>query len=148
MGHTYYSVYEHIIFSTKHRVPLIDTAIEARLFPYLAASISGQGCRCLIAGGHREHVHLLVLKSATLLTGELVKEIKRPSSIWLKTEGLSDFNWQSGYGAFSVSYSNIESVKKYILNQARNHNTKTWEQEYREFLEKNGIEFDERYFLD
>jgi len=148
MGHTVYSVYEHIVFSTKNRVQLIDDAIQREVFSYLGASINGQGCKCLIAGGHREHVHLLVLKSSILLTDDLVKEIKRTSSIWMKTKGLAEFNWQSGYGAFSVSYSNIEEVRRYILNQGQHHQNLTWEQEYRKFLEKNGVDFDERYFLD
>jgi putative transposase len=147
MGHTFYSVYEHIAFSTKHRRRMIDPTAQGDLFAYLAAAVRNQGCRAITVGGHVEHVHLLVLKSSTLLTGELVKEIKRTSSIWMKGK-VKGFSWQAGYGAFSVSSSNLPSVQRYILGQARRHRKMTWEEEYRLLLEKHGIQFDERYFLD
>jgi REP element-mobilizing transposase RayT len=150
MGHTYYAVHEHIVFSTKHRQRILDKGIQAELFPYLAAAVRNQGCKCLIVGGRPEHVHILAGMSPTLLTAELVKEIKRTSSIWIKGKGdeYRQFNWQVGYGAFSVSYSNITGVRDYIANQDAHHHEMTWEQEFRGLLERHGIEFDERYYLD
>ena len=150
MGHTYYSVYEHIAFSTKHRAKTLDPGIQPELFAYLAGAIKNQECYALIVGGHLEHVHLLVRKSNTILTGQLVKEIKRTSSRWMKSKRpeLRSFHWQSGYGAFSVSYSLLNGVKKYILQQAEHHKKMTWEEEFRRLLKKHGIQFDERFYLD
>ena len=111
MEHTYYSVYEHIVFSTKHRMRVLSTEIQPELFAYLAGGVKNQGCEVLVVGGELEHVHLLVRKSNTLLTGDLVKEIKRTSSKWMKGKHITlrNFGWQSGYGAFSVSYSRIRT---------------------------------------
>ncbi len=150
MGHTFYSVYEHIVFSTKNRVACLNDNVQSELFPYMAASIRNHSCSCLIVGGHREHVHTLVLKSSVLLTGDLVKEIKRTSSIWIEEKGwgLDFFGWQSGYGSFSVSYSNVEAVKQYIAMQREHHMKMTWEDEFKLLLEKNGVQFDPRYYLD
>jgi len=150
MGHTYYSVYEHIVFSTKHRMRVLSTEIQPELFAYLAGAVKNQGCKTLAVGGELEHVHLLVRKSNTLLTGDLVKEIKRTSSKWMKGKHITlrNFGWQTGYGAFSVSYSKLDDVNEYILKQAEHHAKSTWEEELRALLVKNGIEFDERYYLD
>ena len=150
MGHTCYEVYEHIVFSTKYRQKLLDKPVQKELFPYLAAAIRNQDCRCLIVGGEIEHIHLLVGKSSMLLTVDLVKEIKRTSSIWIKSKGeaLRGFYWQVGFGAFSVSYSNLGEVKAYILQQERHHREMNWEQEYRVILRKHGVKFDKWDFLD
>ena len=150
MGHTYYSVYEHIVFSTKHRMRVLSTEIQPELFAYLAGAVKNQGCKALVVGGELEHVHLLVRKSNTLLTGDLVKEIKRTSSKWIKGKHITlrNFGWQTGYGAFSVSYSKLDDVNEYILKQAEHHAKSTWEEELRALLVKNGIGFDERYYLD
>ena len=150
MGHTYYAVYEHITFSTKHRQRIIDNRIQAELFPYLAAAVRNQGCQCLIVGGQPEHVHILAGMSSTLLTADLVKEIKRTSSIWIKGKGADyrRFSWQAGYGAFSVSCSNLKKVTSYIANQDEHHHGMTWEEEFRGLLIRHGIQFDERYYLD
>lgn len=150
MGHTYYAVYVHIVFSTRNRQRILDPKIQAEMFPYLAAAVRNQGCKCLIVGGCEDHVHILAGMSPVLLTADLVKEIKRTSSIWIKGKGSEyrDFGWQAGYGAFSVSYSNIEAVRGYIASQESHHRKMTWEQEIRGLLERHHIEFDERYYLD
>jgi len=150
MANTYYAVYEHIAFSTKARVAALSDAIRPDLFAYLAGTLKNQGCFPLIIGGLSEHVHLLIRKRGTLLTSDLVKEIKRSSSIWLKKHGAAcgKFSWQVGYGAFSVSYWDLEKIRVYIANQEEHHRHMTWEEEYRKLLKKHGVEFDERYFLD
>ena len=93
---------------------------------------------------------LFCLSTEKIESPDLVKEIKRSSSRWLKTKGdeLSDFAWQTGYGAFSVSYSNLDQVKEYIANQEEHHRTMTWDEEYQALLERHGITFDERFYLD
>jgi len=107
MGHTYYSVYEHIVFSTKHRTRVLGTETQPELSAYLAGGVKNQRCKALVVGGELEHVYLLVIKSNTLLTGDLVKEVKRTSSKRMKGKHvtLRNFGWQTGYRAFSVSYS-------------------------------------------
>ena len=93
MSHTYYAVYEHIAFSTKNRVPTLIEEIQPELFSYLAGTVKKRNCKCLIVGGYLDHVHLLILKDKMVLTSDLVKEIKRTSSSWLKKKArpLKDF---------------------------------------------------------
>jgi putative transposase len=150
MGHTYCSLYEHIAFSTKERVKVLHSGIQPDLFAYMAGIVNNNECGPLIVGGHTDHVHLLVSVRSTTQASELVKEIKRASSIWLKTKDrmLSKFAWQTGYGVFSVSYSNLQTVRAYIARQAERHRKMPWDREFRALLVKHGIEFDERYYLD
>lgn len=149
MSHTHFAVYQHIVFSTKNRQPHLSPAFEKELHPYLAAAINNQGCRALTVGGHREHIHAQVSMGKAILTSDLVKEIKRTSSVWAKgkTPELREFAWQEGYGAFSVSYSNIEQVREHIAHQATHHGQMSWEDEYRALLDRHGVEYDKRFFL-
>jgi len=150
VGHTYCSLYQHIAFSTKGRRKLLGDAVRDELFAYMAGIVNNRDCRALIIGGHADHVHLLVSVRATTQPSELVKEVKRASSIWLKAKGdaLSTFAWQTGYGVFSVSHSKVESVRQYIAGQPEHHRTMSWADEFRTLLVKHGVEFDERYYLD
>jgi putative transposase len=150
MANSYYWVYEHICFSTKERMPLLIPEVRKELFAYLVGGIKSQNCFPIIVGGFRKHVHLLVRKNPSCTTAELVKEIKRTSSKWLKDKGVGygKFNWQAGYGAFSVSHWDLEKVRGYIENQETHHSKMSWEEEYRKLLIKHGVEFDERYVLD
>lgn len=136
MANTYYGVYEHIVFSTKNRSRVLTPAICADLFAYLAGTVKNQGCQLIIIGGFRNHIHLLVRKRNTLLTSDLVKELKRTSSSWLKKKGVAygKFSWQVGYGAFSVSYWDLNKIKAYIKNQEIHHSKMSWEDEYRKLL--------------
>jgi len=129
---------------------VLTPQIREELFPYLAKAIKNQGCQAIIVGGFYEHIHLLVHKKSTLLTSDLVKEIKRTSSMWLKEKGVAygKFNWQIGYGAFSVSFWDLKKIVAYIKDQDKHHQEMKWEDEYRKLLKKHGIEFDERYYLD
>lgn len=147
MTHTYFAVYEHIVFSTKERRDCFTKELQGELFPYFAKAIENRGARAVVVGGHRNHVHLLIGMGKGVLTSDLVREIKRTSSIWLKGKGVDDFAWQVGYGAFSVSYSNLDQVRAYIANQEEHHRVLTWEEEYRMLLERHGIVFDERFYL-
>jgi putative transposase len=150
VGHTYCSLYQHIAFSTKRRAKVLSVSVQPRLFAYMAGVVNNKGCRSLVIGGHTDHVHLLLSVRAAQVPSELVKEVKRASSIWLKTKGdeLRDFAWQAGYGVFSVSYSKLGNAKAYIAGQAERHRKMTWDEEFRTLLVKHGIEFDERYYLD
>jgi REP element-mobilizing transposase RayT len=140
----------HLVFSTKDRQPLLGASIRPALHAYLATVTRNAGCECYRVGGVANHVHLAIRFSRTLTIADLVEELKTSSSKWLKTQSpeLSSFSWQRGYGAFSVGPSDLEALRAYIDNQEEHHRTRTFQDEYRAFLTKYGIEFDERYVWD
>ena len=142
--------YLHIIFSTKNRQPLIDDYIENDLFSYLGGICNGLESYPLKIGGCRDHVHILCLLSKKIALIKFMQELKAQSSKWIKPmdERYKNFFWQDGYGAFSVTPSEIESVKRYIANQHEHHKKKTFQEEYREFLNLYDVDYDERYVWD
>jgi REP element-mobilizing transposase RayT len=117
------SVLIHLIFSTKHREPYITRAVESELHKYLATVFRECDSPALLVGGHEDHIHALFSLSRKWKIAEVVEEVKTSSSKWIKTKGgaFSQFHWQSGYGAFSVSQSNAGKVKNYIANQKAHH---------------------------
>jgi putative transposase len=143
-------VYVHITFSTKHRKDLIDKEIETSLFEYLGGICRGLECSPIKVGGHKDHVHILCLLSRKVAQMKLLEEVKKQSSKWVKTKSskYSNFYWQDGYGIFSVNPSQIDIVEKYITNQADHHKKRTFQVEYRKFLKKYNVEYDERYVWD
>lgn len=144
------SILIHLVFSTKNREPYITTEIEPELHAYLAAVFRESSSPALTINGTANHVHTLFTLSRTVTVAEIAEEVKKRSSKWAKTKGgaYRNFQWQSGYGAFSVSQSNVAAVKKYIARQKEHHRRKTFEEEYRSFLEKYGVAYDERYVWD
>jgi putative transposase len=150
MAQTLVKLYVHIIFSTKNRADLIQTEIEEELFAYIGGITNQNKSKLLAANGTADHIHLLVSMSKNIELSELVGDIKRDSSKWIKTKGAAyrRFRWQDGYGAFSVGYTQIEDVKKYIANQKTHHADVSFEDEFRYFLNKYEMEYDERYVWD
>jgi putative transposase len=144
------AVYIHLVFSTKERRPFLrDDTIRAALHPYLGKISKQLGCSPIITGGVEDHVHLLARFSRTTTQAEWVKELKRVSNLWLKSEySIRDFEWQGGYADFSVSASNLEKVKKYILNQPQHHHKMNFQDELRTLLRRHDVEWDERYIWD
>lgn len=144
------AVYIHLVFSTKERRPFLrDDAIRAALHPYLGKISKQLGCAPIITGGVEDHVHLLARFARTITQAEWVKELKRVSNLWLKSEySILDFEWQGGYADFSVSASNLEQVKKYILNQPQHHRKMNFQDELRTLLRRHDVEWDERYIWD
>jgi REP element-mobilizing transposase RayT len=140
----------HLVFSTKNRIPLIGPSIRPRLHAYLATTCREWGCHAYRAGGTDDHVHIATSLSRTLTIAKLIEEIKKSSSKWMKEEagGSPKFYWQKGYGAFSVSATHLEKLKAYIDDQEAHHRTMTFQEEFRMFLDKYGIEYDERYVWD
>ena len=140
----------HLVFSTKDRAPCLGPAIRSELYAYLAEVSRNSGCDCYRIGGVSDHVHLAVRLSRTLTIAALVQELKTSSSSWLKTKApaLTSFAWQRGYGSFSVAPRDLDSMVAYIDNQEEHHRTRTFQEEYRMFLTKYGIDFDERYVWD
>jgi len=147
MGQSLVKNYLHIVFSTKHREPIIDQQIETELHNYLGGICNKLDCQAIIVGGFSDHIHILCMLSKKIALVKLVEELKSHSSKWVKTKGnkYRNFYWQDGYGAFSVNPSEVDVVVKYIANQREHHSKKTFQNEYRAFLEKYNVEFDERY---
>jgi len=150
MGQSLVKNYLHIIFSTKNCKPLIDESIEPELHRYLCGICAELNCQPLQIGGHVDHVHILCLLSKKLTLISLLKSVKAYSSKWIKTKGddYKDFFWQDGYGAFSVNPTQTEVVKRYIRDQHEHHKSLSFKDEYRMFLRKYGVDFDERYVWD
>jgi len=150
MAQSLAQMYVHIVFSTKERYPFIQTNIEPQLYAYMADTIKRMdGIPCLI-NGTADHVHILSTLPRTVTLAKYIEEIKRPSSRWIKTkDGMyQKFAWQNGYGAFSVSSSRVDSVKRYIAGQKEHHRTVTFQEELLEFLQKYNVAYDERYLWD
>jgi REP element-mobilizing transposase RayT len=137
----------HITFSTKERLPLIDQEIEQELWTYISGICKALDCFPICVGGYRDHIHICCLLSRKLTQAKLLEEIKKESSKWIKTKGrkYENFYWQSGYGVFSVNPSETSKVAEYIQNQSKYHAKRTFQQELAAFLQKYGIEYDERY---
>jgi len=140
----------HLVFSTKHRQPLILPTYENELYHYLGGICKYLDCLPIKIGGYLDHVHILCKLSTKIALMKLMEEVKSNSSKWIKTkdELLKNFYWQNGYGAFSVSPHEVDKVIAYISNQHKHHSQKTFQQEYRNILNKYKVEFDERYVWD
>jgi REP element-mobilizing transposase RayT len=149
MAHTYTVLLYHIIFSTKGRQPLLTVDARSILFPYMAGIITNQGGKALIVNGVSDHVHILCRLRSKPDVADVVQAVKGGSSAWFNQEaGLGVLHWQEGYGAFTVSYSQQNRVYRYIQQQEAHHRERSFAEEYEEFLTKNGVEYDRRFFLD
>lgn len=144
------SILVHLVFSTKFRDPIINIEIEPKLHAYLAAVFRECKSSSLIVGGASDHIHALFALHRTQAVANVVEEVKKSSSKWIKTKGkdLHDFQWQAGYGAFSIGASNIATVKQYIATQREHHRHRTFQDESRLLMNKYAVEYDERYVWD
>jgi len=141
----------HAVFSTKDRRPFLrDKNLREELYRYIGGILNRLDCQPVIVGGVEDHVHLLGALARTLAAAEMGKEVKRGSSLWLKTKAqdLHDFAWQSGYGIFSIGFSQVRTVRDYIAGQEEHHRKVTFQDEFRELLRRYELEFDERYVWD
>jgi len=144
-------VWLHIVFSTKERRTFLqDESLRTEMFKMLAHQVKEQNCVSASVGGHIDHVHLLVGFSRTLTIAKLVERVKAETSKWAKKQnaGSPVFQWQSGYGAFSVSHSRRNFVDEYIRRQKEHHQAASFQDEFRALCRKHGIEIDERYVCD
>jgi REP element-mobilizing transposase RayT len=141
MAHTYACNFIHCVFSTKDRRSLIPAVRAVELYAYLGGIARGEGFSLVAAGGTANHIHLLFLLPASYPLAGAVQKLKGSSSRWMG----HGFSWQEGYGAFSVSPSQVPVVKRYILNQEEHHRKRDFEQEFVALLRSCGIEYDERY---
>ena len=150
MGQSLVKQYTHIIFSTKHQQPLIIDAVENELYKYIGGICKNMECYPVKVGGYKNHVHILCLLSKKIALMKLLEEVKSHSSRWVKKidRRMNNFYWQNGYGAFSVSPTQVDKVKAYIENQHAHHKRKTFQEEYLEFLKEYNINYDEKYLWD
>ena len=137
----------HVIFSTKNREPLLEKGIRSRLYPYMAELIRDKGSECYRIGGVEDHVHLAIRLSKTATLSKTISEAKTGTSRWLKevSPKLSSLAWQEGYGAFSVSPKDLDSVVGYIDRQEEHHKKVTFQDEFRKFLKQYKVDYDEEY---
>ena len=150
MAQSLSKVYIHITFSTKNRLPLIDKNIQNQLFSYLGGVCKALKCNPIRVGGYFNHIHILCTLAKDITQIKLLEEVKKQSSKWIKTqdEHYRNFYWQSGYGCFSVNPMQINIVAKYIDNQEEHHRKKSFQEEFRAFLIKYKVDYDERYVWD
>jgi putative transposase len=144
-------IYLHIVFSTKDRKAFLqDPAIRDEVHRYLGGTCNKLDCPVLCVGGVADHLHILCRLGRTISVADLVKELKRDSSQWVKAKSppLADFYWQNGYGAFSVSPAHVEPLRDYIGKQEEHHRAETFQEEFRRLLAKYGLQWDERYVWD
>jgi len=148
MTHTYRVHFFHFIWSTKGRIPWITDQIQERLYSYIGGTVRSQNANLLAIGGMNDHVHLLVQFNDIDTLSAFVRDIKANSSAWIhKNFPSTPFEWQQGYGSFTVSYSGLDKAKEYIQNQAQHHKEISFDKEYRKFLHLHGVQYDERFVL-
>lgn len=151
MSQSLAQVYLHLVFSTKdRRAWLAESALREEVHRFLGGACNELGCPVLRVGGVADHVHVLCRFGRSLSIADLLKELKRTSSLWLKTkaDSLSEFHWQNGYGAFSISPGHVEQLIRYIDTQEEHHRQETMQDEFRRLLTKYGLQWDERYVWD
>lgn len=150
MSQSLSKVYLHIIFSTKDRLPLINSQIEKDLIRYMSGILRNLDCPAIKIGGTSNHIHILNSLSRTMTQSKMIAILKKDSTKWIKSKDLKfrNFHWQNGFGIFSVSASNVKSVIKYIENQNDHHKVKSFKEEYMEFLKTYKMNYDEKYLWD
>jgi len=151
MAQSLAQLYVHLVFSTKHRDGVFtDCTFRKRLHAYLGGTCNNQKCQVITVGGVADHVHILCRLHQTLAVANLVRELKRDSSKWIKIQQprLQRFYWQDGYGAFSVSPGHMRGLIAYIERQEEHHRQETYQDEFRRVCRKYGLEIDERYAWD
>ena len=146
MANTFIKVYVHYVFSTKNREPFINPGVEKRLWAYMASLAREIEVEPLAINGMEDHVHFLASLPATVTIADVMKKVKAVSSLWLSRtfEELADFEWQAGYGAFSISHYDLKKTIRYIKNQKEHHKNESFEDEIRGLLIKNNVKFDEK----
>jgi putative transposase len=147
MPHSYTSILVHVVFSTRDREPQLDLTLQERLYPYLGGIVRQSGGRLFTANGVEDHVHLLASLNGTLPITEVIRRIKGSSSKWIHETfpDRAQFAWQRGYGAFTVSQSQVPRVAAYIERQKAHHAKMSFHDEFVRLLKVHAISPDERY---
>ncbi len=147
MSDSYTNLLYHIVFSTKDRRPLITPDYEVRLYDYLGGTIRKMGGISLELNGTEDHIHLLAKLRPDCALSDVLRDLKANATGWMHDvfPSLKHFSWQRGYGAFTVSQSNVQAVRRYIARQKEHHQRISFRDEFIQFLQENGIEYDERF---
>lgn len=150
MGDAFTQIYIHIVFAVKGRQNLIRDHFKEELYKYITGIVTNKGQKMLAVGGMPDHIHIFTGMNPSKKISDLVRDIKANSSRFINESNWvrGKFQWQTGYGAFSYSRSHIDRVVKYILNQEKHHENRTFKEEYIELLEKFEIDYDEKYLFD
>jgi putative transposase len=150
MANTFTCLKYHLVFSTKHREPWLRPDMEERVWAFLGGIARQNKFKPLLIGGVDDHVHILLALPPTAAVSEALRLIKGGSSGWIQQNiaGCRGFGWQDGYGAFTVSTSQVTEVEQYIRGQRQHHRVKTFQEEYRALLERHGLHYDEKYLWD
>lgn len=149
MGQSLAQIYVHCVFSTKKRVNFIKPKIEERLHSYMGGILKNMNSPALKINSVPDHIHILFRLSKNHALAKVMEEVKKTTSKWLKEEGLIQFTWQIGYGAFSVSAAQVDTVIKYIENQKEHHRIKSFKEEFEEFVEEHQLlDYSSDYFWD
>jgi putative transposase len=143
-------IYVHLIFSTKGREPSLPDEVRLDLHAYMGGTLKGLGCAPIEINSEPDHLHALFILARTEALSDVVGHFKKSSNDWLRSRGpqFEKFFWQAGFGAFSVSQSQVEDVRAYIRNQRDHHRVKSFQEELRAFFKAYEVEFDERYVWD
>jgi REP element-mobilizing transposase RayT len=149
MAQSLSQMYIHLVFGTKYRYPYIRENIENQLHPYISGILNNHDSPAIIINSVPDHIHILFVLSKTQALSNVVQEVKQSSSKWMKGQGVPNFNWQRGYGAFSVSHYKVDTVTRYIARQKEHHKIKTLQEEIETMMKIAGLlDFDMKYFWD
>jgi putative transposase len=150
MANTFSQIYIQLVFAVQHRNALIDTIWEEHLYQYITGIIQNKGQKLIAINGMPDHIHIFIGLKPSCCISDLVREIKKSSSIFIRENNFSKqpFNWQEGFGAFSYSHSHIDMVYKYIINQKEHHKKHSFKEEYLDFLKKFEIQYDSEYVFE
>jgi REP element-mobilizing transposase RayT len=150
MAQTLVSLLAHVIFSTKNRQALITPEIERELFAYMGGILKNNASRLIDAGGTSDHLHLIISQSKNIALSTLMKNLKKDSSVWIKTKDATfrNFHWQDGYASFSISKADLPALRRYLANQREHHKKRSFQEELVHFLDQYEVEYDERYLWD
>ena len=147
MGSTFYSLHYHVVFSTKERRPFIRAEWRARLHEYLGGTVRGLGGVAEAIGGVEDHVHVLASLKTTDAPANVVRELKKASSVWAAENHEPVFGWQEGYAIFTASWTHCPVLRRYIAGQEEHHHKTPFADELKRLLEKNGVKYDPKYLL-
>lgn len=147
---TFTQLYIHLVFAVKYREALLTKKIRGRIFEYMSGIITDLNHKSIIVNGVSDHVHILLGLNPSKSISDTIHDIKRSSSLFINEQKLckGNFAWQEGYGGFSYSRSQLNSVYNYILNQEKHHQKKTFKEEYIKMLKSFEIEYNEKYLFD
>lgn len=149
MANTYTQIYIHAVFAVQERACLIKKEWREELFKYIAGILKNQGIKLLAIGGVEDHIHILFALSPKKALSDMIRDVKANSSRFINERGFvrGKFYWQEGFGAFSYSRSQIDKVSKYVLDQEKHHNGRSFREEYTQLLSQFDIEYDEKYLF-